>query len=359
MTVESVLPYGTHPMKTLASLIVQCVNEVPKKSAHLKMYCSEKEVMQNTTILRQLFPHLQALSLSGIYLTDSRAELNFPWDNQSMNISLNMMHSKFRQRLVTDGHSQHLDSYKIVRTLVVNVTAPVFIEKICPYDRQLNTIVLEGLNLVYIPLDCFTPSRSKPSILYFLELSENPLTDIANGTFMGLTKLESLHIRYCKLEDLQEGLFDDLTSLKLLNLDFNRLKRLRAGVFSKLISLEKLFLHYNELYHVEHRAFPVYSHNLTFVDLKHNKLEIFPYDCLTLPNLDLCNCANNSISIDNLTEVMSYFNPVKMYFVQPLAYYGETYNPTDVAIMHEADQAEVNLRNNNAKSVIFNSSWSP
>ena len=275
-----------------------------------------------------------------------------------MNLPLNLTHSKFRQRLVRDGHGLQSNNGDIIRTLVVNISAPVAVEKVCTYDRQLNTIILEGINVSYIPIDCFTPTKDKPSSTYFLDLSQNPLEHIENGTFTGLSKLESLHIRCCKLKSLQVGVFDDLTNLKLLNLDYNQLTRLSAGLFTKLASLEKLFLHYNHIHHIEHQTFPIYSHNLTFIDMKNNKLEVFPYDCLTLPNLDLCDCTNNKISMENFTEIISYFNPVKMYFVQPLAYYGETYNPTDVAIMHEAEQAEISLRNNNANRPTFSNSWS-
>ena len=356
--VQDVLPYKSLPMRTLASLIIQCINLIPENPVNLKRYCTKREISQNLTILRSLYPHLQALSLSGVRITDTRTKLEFPWDNQTMILPLNLTHSKFRQRLVRDGHGLQSNKSEIVRTLMVNVTSPVAIEKVCPYDRQLNTLVLEGIKLLYVPADCFTPSTSKQSTLYFLELSQNPLSRIENGTFTGLRRLESLHIRCCELQDLQVGLFDDLTNLKLLNLDYNQLTKLQAGIFSKLISLEKLYLHYNHLLHVDHQSFPIYSHNLTFIDLKNNRLGSFPYDCLTLPNLNRCDCANNNISMNNFTKVMSYFDPIRMYFVQPLAYYGETYNPTDVAIMHEAEQAEINLRNNTVKRFLFNDSWS-
>ena len=356
--VQQVLPYNHLPIQTLGTFIVQCIQEDKKGFARSRTYCSNKEVSLNTTDLRRHYLHLQTLSFNGVHLVDERVQLQFPWDSLSMDLPLNMSHSKYRQRLVRDGHSLHSGSQQIIRSLVVNVSTPVVIENICPYERQLNTVVLEGIDLRYIPLKCFTPEKSNQTKLFFLELFENPLHHIINGTFSGLTKLESLHLRYCKLQELKVGIFDNLVNLKLLNLDFNQLKVLQSGVFSKLVSLENLFLHYNDLYHVDYHSLPIFSRNLIFVDFKNNKLESFPYDCLTLPNLGLCDCDNNSISIHNLKEVISYFDPVEMYFVQPLAYYGESYNPTDVAIMHETDQAEINLRNNEVKSVLFNNNWS-
>ena len=357
--VENVLPYHSLPMNTLASLIVQCVNQVPERSEYLKSYCTKQEVRQNITRLQHLYPHLQSLSLIGVHLADIREKFEFPWDNRTMDLPLNLSYSIFHRRLVGDGHGLRSNIRKIIRALVVNVSTSIAIEKACPYDRQLNTIIFEGINVSYIPIDCFTPTnKAEQSVLYFLELSQNPLRRLYNGTFTALTRLESLHIRCCMLTELPSGLFDDLTNLKLLNLDYNQLTKLQTGIFSKLTSLEKLYLHYNHLHHVEHQSFPIYSHNLSYIDFKNNKLESFPYDCLTLPNLDLCDCTNNNISMENFTEIISYFNPVKMYFVQPLAYYGETYNPTDVAIMHEAAQAKIYLRNNKVRRFAFNNKWS-
>lgn len=362
--IEDRLPYRNLSMDSVGALSIQCPRDAARDSlgsyslgAYSRTYCAGQQLTLNKSHLRELYPNLQSLFLAGVHSTDQREKLKFPWYIRSMTLPLNLSHSHFRQNLITDAYRQKVGSQQFVRTLGISGSTTDDIDNICPYRLQLNTLVLERNNIRYIPLNCFYPGHSQPSSLYYLDLTNNPLSRLRNGTFNGLTQLESLHLQNCELVELQPGLFDDLTNLKLLNLDSNKLEALHAGIFSKLSSLKNLFVHKNSLYHVEYHSLPIYSPNLSIVDFRSNRLLTFPYDCLTLPNLNLCDCDHNRISTSNLTDIVSHFNPIRMYFVQPRAFYGESYNIADIGTMHENDQSEISLRDNQIRSIDFDESW--
>lgn len=354
--IDDILPYKDIRMHTVGSLVIQCLEGIPKTDLP-RTYCLWKHQLNlNKSRLPVLFPELQTLYLSAVYSTELGRKLQFPWYNETMKLPFNLSHSIFRQKLAPDGYHQKFGSQKFVRTLGIAGSPSIEIDHICPFEQRLNTIVFEYNQLRSVPSECFLSREGVPSLLYYLDLTGNVLVRLHDRTFMGLNRLETLTLRRSQIIDLQAGLFDDLVNLQQLDLDHNSLTFLRAGIFSKLVSLKLLFIHDNDLYYIEDSSFPIYSPNLTFVDLRWNKLHTFPYDCLKLVNLNLCDCDHNNISI-NLMEIMKHFDPIQMYFVQPLAFHSESYKPTDVGIMHENDQSEIRLRNNSIRTIHFHSSW--
>lgn len=340
-------------MDALGSLEVQCLLQTAKKT-----YCHKGQVSYDAVQLSKLFPHLQALSLAGAYPVGNAAKsLNFPWDHMPMDLPLNFSHSDFKVKQSTRGYRLNVDVHQMTRTLSVIGHAGLDIKSVCTYKKSLNNIILSHDTLTSLPPNCFSPKAKGRSVLFYLDLANNEFEKLPDTIFQGLTALETLHLSSCRITELQVGTFDDLINLQLLNLDYNILTQLRAGVFTKLISLKSLFIHQNMITHMDYQSLPAYSQNLTFVDLRWNQLITFPYDCLTLPKLSLCDCDHNHISIRNLSDIISYFDPIRMYLVQPLAYYGESYSYKDVSVMHETDQSEISLRDNNIRTIDFDMSW--
>ena len=353
-SVEKLLPFQNISMMSIGSLEVQCLSTVYGK----KIYCSPDTVTYHPSRLRKLFPRLQSLSLTGVYSLDNRIQLNFPWDSHILFFPMNLSHFPFDRRFFAKP-DEVVTTFSFTRTLGVTSNVGLNITNFCPYAKFLNTIVLIMTYLRYIPYNCFTPEENNTSALQTLDLTNNRLSSIENGTFKELRNLQTLHIADCRLTNLQVGLFDDLVNLKVLDLDYNKIKFLKAGIFSKLVSLEKLYIHNNSIQYIEYQSLPTYSNKLVFVDLKWNDLRTLPYDCLTLPNLYLCDCKVNKISLNNLTDIISHFDPIRMQLVEPLAHYGESYSNNRVGIMHEVGQSSIDLGDNNITGIGYSHSWSP
>lgn len=353
--VEKLLP-TISPMKEIATFSVQCQSHTTSVT-----YCKKGRVYYNAARLRNLFPKLQTMNLAGVYPSTTFSHLDFPWTNEYLALPFNLSYSTYeRNRIKRDKlRSQEMHQYDRALTLVSNVD--IILDQFCTYQKDVHTIVFIKHGARKIPSDCFNRRPLASSKLQYLDLSDNHFRKLPDDIFANLTELTSLHISGSKLEELQPHLFDDLIKLKVLNLDYNYVTTVSKGLFANLISLETLFFHQNLLKSIEYPSFPAYSFNLTFVDLRWNKLESLPYDCLTLPNLERCDCDHNQISFKNrssLKEVMLVFNPVRMYQVQPLAYYGAAKRSADNGPMNENDQHQISLRDNKIQEIQFNNSWS-
>ena len=68
------------------------------------------------------------------------------------------------------------------------------------------------------------------------------------NTFKGLSKLEKLSLRNCRIEEIDEGSFETLTNLKVLEIYNNNLKRIDSNTFEGIgNNLEKLSLNSNAI----------------------------------------------------------------------------------------------------------------
>ena len=354
LSLHSILPYENVSMKSVGSLEVQCYSESITAN---RVYCDRGTIAYQPSLLQLIFPHLQTLSLGGVYPQDTGSNLSFPWDESNKKLPLNLSESRLNQELPNDKTHLKLRgifsrSYAIVNNIGLNVS------NFCPFHRPLNVIILGRNALRNIPSDCFTPSSTELSTLQILDLSRNDIVKFQYGIFDRLESLEVLHAPDCKLKEVQTGLFDDLVRLKVLNLDKNAIQSLGAGLFSKLKSLEELYLHNNNISHMEHQTLPIYSLNLVMVDLRWNRLKDLPADCFTLPNLYACDCRMNEISLKNLMNTVAQFDPIKMAMVEPLAYYGQSYSRIKVGGMHQTAQTTFSLVGNKVKTIEFNNSWS-
>ena len=351
---EMYFPTDHLPMESVGSLSIQCFeNEMRADSK-----CIQPAATFNHTKLAELYPRLQSLTLTGVFPLNTTSNLSFPWDPLPMTLPFNLTRSNSHPQLYMERYSTPVKNSRFIRSLVVVGNLQFDISQVCPYDKQLDVLVVRNYRFSTIPADCFRPIAETISTLAYLDLTANHMVELSSDTFKGLQSLVELQLSSNHLTQLKLGLFDDLTNLRTLNLDNNRLTSIKTGTFTKLISLNRLYMHENHLSIIEHQSLPTYSHNLTFLDFRWNNLEKLPFDCITLPNLDLCDCDHNRrLSIQNLSEIISYFDPVRMYLVQPLAYYGETFSHTDVGLMHETDQSEISLRDSAVTSINYNSSW--
>lgn len=356
LNIEPYLPAADTPLGAVGSLSIQCYEKENISGSR----CQRHPVTLNHQNLPGLFPRLQSLTLSGVIPQNNSSSLAFPWDSSTMMLPLNLTYSKFHRHLYSGEFKIQSEDFRFTRSLVLVGRIPFDICQICPYVKQLDTLVIRSNRYSTVPSNCFWPGNGTSSLLSYLDLTSNHIVKIPLSVFKGLHSLIELQLSSNRLTEYEVGLFDDLTSLMILNLDRNNVSEIKAGTFTQLISLKKLYMHdNNNLAVIEPGSLPTFSHNLTFLDFRWCDLEKLPFDCITLPNLDLCDCDHNKrLSISNLSEIISYFDPIKMYLVQPLAYYRETFSHSDVGLMHETDQSEISLRDCAVTSIDFSNSWS-
>ena len=348
VNIENMLPFQNSSMMNIGNLEVECL--LSKGEERTQVYCPPGVVTFEPSQLPNSFPHLQQLFLAGVYPSNNRTRLKFPCDQNPLLLPLNLSHFQFDSKEI---HA--LASYQFVRTLSVTFTNRLRdITNLCPFTGSLQTISFMNNDLQFMPFNCFTPKKNESSELEFLDLSNNGLEYLKNNTFKRLTSLRMLYIANCQLKSLPVGLFDDLVHLKVLDLDRNNITFLQKGIFSKLVDLERLYMHNNSIQHIEYQSLPTYSDNLAFIDLRWNNLRTVPYDCLTLPNLYLCDCKGNKIRLNNLTEIIEHFDPIRM---QLIKLYGHSYTSNRLGTLHEVVQSTIDLSDNKISGIDYSHAW--
>ncbi|XP_003420076.1 transforming growth factor beta activator LRRC32 [Loxodonta africana] len=126
-----------------------------------------------------------------------------------------------------------------------------------------------------------------------LSLAENSLTHLARRTFRGMPALERLDLHSNVLMDIEEGAFEALPHLAHLNLSRNSLTCISD--FS-LQQLQVLDLSCNSIEAFQTAPEPRADYQLTWLDLRENKLLHFP-DLAALPRLSYLNVSNNLIRL--------------------------------------------------------------
>lgn len=127
--------------------------------------------------------------------------------------------------------------------------------------------------------------------LHTLTLAENSLTRLARQTFWGTPALERLDLHSNVLMDIEDGAFEALPHLAHLNLSRNSLTCISD--FS-LQQLRVLDLSCNSIEAFQTVAEPQAEYQLTWLDLRENKLLHFP-DLAAFPRLIYLNASNNLI----------------------------------------------------------------
>ena len=161
----------------------------------------------------------------------------------------------------------------------------------------LGLSALEGLNLggnglTALPEGVF----SGLSRLASLELYVNELTALPEGVFSGLSNLENLPLFGNRLTELPAGTFSGLSKLWNIGLDSNGLTELPAGIFADLSRLGRLDLGGNDLTELPAGVFSDLP-SLEWLNLGGNDLTALPEGVFSdLPSLEWLNLGGNDLT---------------------------------------------------------------
>ncbi|CAG06517.1 unnamed protein product, partial [Tetraodon nigroviridis] len=108
-----------------------------------------------------------------------------------------------------------------------------------------------------------------------LHLGNNDISEIESGAFNGLQGLKRLHLNNNKIEALRDDTFAGLESLEYLQIDYNYITNIEPNALSKLHHLTVMILNDNLLSAMPPNIFR--NVPLTHLDLRGNRLKIFPY----------------------------------------------------------------------------------
>ncbi|XP_029989950.1 amphoterin-induced protein 3 isoform X1 [Sphaeramia orbicularis] len=149
-----------------------------------------------------------------------------------------------------------------------------------------------ALGLLQVP-------REMPASAVTLDLSHNRIVQLQEGSFGGLSRLETLRLAHNQLTSIQPRAFRNSsgTLLRHLDLSSNQLRVLQQHYFQDLPGLEELLLFNNRIVQVEGTAFAGLS-NLRKAYLSHNRLTDFPFFSIqehTHPHLYLLDLSSNRL----------------------------------------------------------------
>jgi hypothetical protein len=142
---------------------------------------------------------------------------------------------------------------------------------------------LTSLEIINSPLADVPPSICRLQLLRRLCLDRNGLTRLPGDCFVHLSQLMNLTAVNNAITELQDGIFDGMTKLELIDLSFNYIKSIGQRVFinaSDLTSLHTIHLNHNQLTVLD--AWPIVrgrvagtSKRQVFVGLWHNSIAAF------------------------------------------------------------------------------------
>ncbi|XP_052265940.1 uncharacterized protein LOC127868328 [Dreissena polymorpha] len=109
-------------------------------------------------------------------------------------------------------------------------------------------------------------------------VSNNGMSQINDGAFVGQTNLETLTMSSNDIPEIQKNLFANLTGMKYLHLDNNKIATIDETAFDNMAQLLELYLQNNELTHMH----DFLTQPITTIDLTNNKIETFGIDAFSL-----------------------------------------------------------------------------
>ena len=136
---------------------------------------------------------------------------------------------------------------------------------------SLRSITLVRNELTTLPEGIFSGLPA----LRFLRIVSNQTSSLPEGIFSGLSSLTSLSLRDNKLSTLPAGVFSGLSSLQVLYLDDNQMTILPEGIFAGVPALVVLSLGRNRLSHLPAGVFSGLS-ALSWLELDGNQLTRLP-----------------------------------------------------------------------------------
>ena len=118
-----------------------------------------------------------------------------------------------------------------------------------------------------------------------LDLSNNGISQLVNGTFLHLGNVHQLYLNGNHITHIFPGAFIGLNKLKVLDLSSQRLAILKDGTFVGLISLSNLDLSMNSIYKIEENSFLGLS-RLHRLYINGNQIRTISEKSLSFTNLD-------------------------------------------------------------------------
>ncbi|XP_068696481.1 uncharacterized protein [Montipora foliosa] len=137
----------------------------------------------------------------------------------------------------------------------------------------------ESNGMLYLRINCSSlnfpliPTGDFPIITKVLDLTRNKLQNIEGANFTGLQRLSVLNLANNWIDSLANGSFQSLTTLTDLDLSKNRLQRVHWKMFVGLhLSLMSLNLGENELQKLDENSFK-FLFLLIYLNLRENKIQ--------------------------------------------------------------------------------------
>lgn len=131
---------------------------------------------------------------------------------------------------------------------------------------------LEFLSLSQNRILGFTGQQIQFLTLWFLDVSDNQLSEIPSNAFELLPSLTHLNMsRNPHISVLPQNVFHHAQALLVLDLSYNGLKIISVNLFSKTSSLEQLYLSNNAIQEISEGTFKNLK-NLTHLDLSYNNI---------------------------------------------------------------------------------------
>lgn len=187
-------------------------------------------------------------------------------------------------------------------TLTIDGTRQNF-KKSLPELVSLENLTIINSNMKNINYETFY--KLYPAINK-LDLSNNNIMTIGQGTFSTLNTLTTLIINNNKLKNLQEGMFDGLNKLSHLEIKFNLLVMIEKKMFRGLNNLKTLDLSNNHIEHIGDKSFN--DLNISTILLSNNKLTKIKHGIFNdIKSLKVINLNNNQI---NTIENLAFSNTV-------------------------------------------------
>lgn len=118
----------------------------------------------------------------------------------------------------------------------------------------------------------FTGEQLKFINLWFLDISDNQLSEVPTNAFESIPSLSHLNMsRSGHISVLPQNIFQHNQALLSIDLSYLSLKALPVNLFSRTPNLEHIYLHNNHLSEISENSFKNLK-NLTHLDLSYNKI---------------------------------------------------------------------------------------
>ncbi|MCL4127992.1 UNVERIFIED_CONTAM: hypothetical protein GTU68_004933 [Idotea baltica] len=132
----------------------------------------------------------------------------------------------------------------------------------------------------------------KISLLRSLDLSRNKIKVLSSTGFDGLIHLTNLYINHNLLSNLTFNSFKDMRSLKILDVSNNSISEVQNGTLNRTPFLNGLNISYNKFKSLYGTVMSL--QNLTWLNASHNQIEWFDYAVIP-PNLKWIDISYNSL----------------------------------------------------------------